>query len=248
MFRRAHALAAMAAAAITAVTLASPASAAPPVPPAPAITPGAGLAIYDASSAFGASCTLGFLATGSDGSRYAFTAGHCDKGGNALMPYQTPGNYQRIGRFTASEDGNGWDPDIATIRLDSNLPIDTRVLARRPVAGLTSTVGSDDTLCFYGMRSGLRCGQVQWSTESAAIDSRVSFSATAVGGDSGAPVYRIGSDGTATAVGVLDSTDDASGVVSATLIEPYLKKWGLTLDVTPRVPAPAQPVGYQPGR
>lgn len=248
MFRRAHTLAAMAAAAITAVTLASPAAAAPPVPPAPAITPGAGLAIYDASSTFGGTCTLGFLATGTDGTRYAFTAGHCDEGGNALMPYQTQGNYQRIGQFAASEDGSGWDPDIATIRLDSNLPIDSRVLARRPVTGLTSKVSTDDTLCFYGMRSGLRCGQVQWSTESAETDTRISFSATAVGGDSGAPVYRIGRDGTATAVGVLDSTDDASGVVSATLIEPYLQKWDLTLDITPRAPAPAQPVGYQPGR
>lgn len=248
MFRRAHALAAMAAAAITSVTLASPAAASPPVPPAPAITPGAGLAIYDASGNGGSACTLGFLATGADGTRYAFTAGHCDEGGNVLMPYQTQGNYQRIGQFAMSEDGSGWDPDIATIRLDSNLPIDTRVLARRPVTGLTSKVSTDDTLCFYGMRSGLRCGQVQWSTESAEIDTRISFSATAVGGDSGAPVYRIGSDGTATAVGVLDTSDASSGEVTATLIEPYLNKWDLTLDTTPRVPVPAQPVGYQPGR
>lgn len=248
MIRLSHALTSVAAAAIIALTLASPAAASPPVPPAPSITPGAGLAIYDASGTGGSACTLGFLATGTDGARYAFTAGHCDEGGNALMPYQTQGNYQRIGQFAESVEGSGWDPDIAVIRLDSNLPIDSRVLARRPVAGLTSKVSTDDTLCFYGMRSGLRCGQVQWSTESAEIDTRVSFSATAVGGDSGAPVYRIGRDGTATAVGVLDATDDESGVVSATLIEPYLNKWGLTLDVTPRVPAPAQPVGYQPAR
>lgn len=238
----------MAASAITAITLASPAAAVPPVPPAPAITPGAGIGLYDSNGKATSACTLGFLATGADGTRYAFTAGHCDEGGNVVMPYQTQGNYERIGRFAMSEDGSGWDPDIAVIRLDSNLPMDSRVLARRPVAGLTSKVSTDDTLCFYGMRSGLRCGQVQWSTESAEIDSRVSFSAAAVGGDSGSPVYRIGSDGTATAVGVLDTSDASSGEVTATLIESYLKKWGLTLDVTPRVPAPAQPVGYQPGR
>lgn len=238
----------MAAAAITAaVTLASPASAEPPVPPAPAITPGAGIGLYDSNGKAAAACTLGFLATGADGSRYGFTAGHCDEGGNVVMPYQTQGNYQRIGQFAASDHGSGWDPDIATIRLDSTLPMDTRVLVRRPVTGLTSKVGTDDTLCYYGMRSGRQCGKVQWSTESAETDSRVSFSATAIGGDSGAPVYRIERDGTATAVGVLDTADTSSGEVTATLIEPYLKKWGLTLDTTPRVPAP-QPVGYQPGR
>lgn len=244
MFRRVQALAAMAAAAITAITLASPAAASPPVPPAPAITPGAGLAIYDSSKAFGGSCTLGFLATGADGSRYAFTAGHCDKGGNVLMPYQTQGNYQRIGQFAESVHESTW-PDIATIRLDSTLPTDNRVLARRPVTGVTSNVSASDTLCYYGMRGGLRCGEV--IVPPGPGDEYVSFSTDADAGDSGAPVYRIEKDGSATAVGVLKGGDDSWGA-SATLIEPYLQKWGLTLDITPRVPAPAQPVGYQPGR
>lgn len=245
MIRLVHALTSVAAATITAVTVASPATAAPPVPAAPAITPGAGLAIYDASNAFGSSCTLGFLATGADGTRYAFTAGHCDEGGNVLMPYQTQGNYQRIGQFAKVDDAVDSVADIATVRLDGNLPKDTRVLARRPVTGVTSEVSTNDTLCYYGMRSGLRCGSA--TIDTGVADTLASFSTTAVPGDSGAPVYRIGKDGSATAVGVLNSSSD-DGVATATLIEPYLSKWGLTLDVTPRVGAPAQPVGYQPGR
>lgn len=242
MFLRAHAYAAVAAAAVAAVTLAAPAAAAP-ITPNPAITPGAGVAIYDSSKALAAGCTLGFLATGADGSHYAFTAGHCAHDGNVLMPYQEQGNYQRIGKFAESVEESSW-PDIAAIRLDGALPLDNRVLSRRPVTGVTSSLSDTDTLCFYGMSSGRHCGQAFVTSMDA--DS-VSFDATAIPGDSGAPVYRIEKDGSATAVGILKGGDDQLGA-SATLIQPFLKKWDLTLDTTPRVPAPALPVGYQPSR
>lgn len=245
MSRRAHAYAATAAAAVTAVTLAAPAAASPPVSPNPAITPGAGVAIYDASGSGGSACTLGFLATGADGTHYAFTAGHCDKGGTVLMPYQTQGNYQRIGTFAKVDNQVDSVADIALIRLDGTLPTDTRVLSRRPVSGVTSEVNTGDTLCFYGMRSGRQCGVATIDTGSSGIVA--TFSTNATQGDSGGPVYRIGKDGSATAVGVLNSSSN-DGVADATLIEPYLKQWGLTLDITPRVPAPPQPVGYQPRR
>jgi hypothetical protein len=245
MFKRAvSTYAAITVAAVTAITVAAPVSA-QPLPATPAITPGAAIGAYDTEGQAAAECTLGFLATGTDGGHYVFTAGHCDHGGNAIMPYQAEGSFQRIGKFAMSENGSGRDPDIATIRLATDLPTDTRVLSRRPVTGVTSAVNVGDTLCFYGMRSGRQCGQVQQSMSS--LDARVSFVAVAVRGDSGAPVYRIGTDGNATAVGILDTSDRESGVATATLIEPVLKQWGLTLDTT-RVPGPALPVGYQPGR
>lgn len=242
MLRRLHAYAAVAAAAVTAVALAAPAAAAP-ITPNPAITPGAGVAIYDSSKALAAGCTLGFLATGADGSHYAFTAGHCTHDGNVVMPYKEQGNYQRVGQFTESVEEPTW-PDIAAIKLDGNLPLDNRVLSRRPVTSATSTLHDGDILCFYGMSSGRHCGEAFVATMDGVS---VGFSAPAVPGDSGAPVYRIEKDGSATAVGILKGSDDAIGA-SATLIQPFLTKWGLTLDETPHAPAPAAPVGYQPSR
>ncbi len=240
MFRQAQAYAAVAAAAITAVALAAPAAAAP-ITPNPAITPGAGVAIYDSSKALAAGCTLGFLATGVDGRHYAFTAGHCAHDGNVVMPYQQQDNFQRVGQFAQSVHEATW-PDIAAIRLDGALPLDTRVLSRRPVTGVTSTLRDGDTLCFYGMSSGRQCGEAFVATMDGVS---VGFSAPAIPGDSGAPVYRIEKDGSATAVGILKGADDSFGA-SATLIAPFLARWGLTLDTT-RSPA-AAPVGYQPSR
>ena len=234
MFRQAHAYTAITAAAIAAVAMAAPAAAAP-LPATPAVTPGAAIGVYDSSGKAAGTCTLGFLATGNDGTHYAFTAGHCDHSGPVLTPYQAEGNFQRIGQPAVSVQESTW-PDIAAIKLDGTLPLDTRVLSRRPVTGVTSTLRDGDTLCYYGMRSGRQCGAAFVSTMDA--DS-VSFAATAGPGDSGAPVYRIEKDGSATAVGILKGGSDQLGA-SATLIQPFLTKWGLTLDTTPRVPAPAR--------
>lgn len=230
------------AAVAAAFAVATPASA-EPLPANPAITPGAAIGMYDSNGKAAAACTLGFLATGTDGGHYAFTAGHCASGGNVLMPYQSQGNYQRIGKDAESVFESTW-PDIAAIRLDGTLPLDNRVLSRRPVTGVSSKVSDGDTLCFYGMRSGRQCGLVMGAT--VAGDDHVLFDATAIPGDSGAPVYRIGPDGSATAVGILKGGSDQLGA-SATLIQPWLTKWDLTLDTT-RAPGPALPVGYQPGR
>lgn len=221
--------------------MAAPA-AAEPLPANPAITPGAAVGVYDSTGKAAGACTIAFLADGSDGAHYAFTAGHCASGGNVLLPYQAEGNYQRIGRF--SEVDNAYAADIAVIRLDSALPLDTRVLSRRPVTGVTTTVTKGDSLCYYGMRSGRHCGTA--TIDATATDVLATFSGTAVHGDSGAPVYKIGPDGSATAVGVLNASTDTE--ITATLIAPYLAKWGLSLDTTPRIQGPAAPVGYQPSR
>jgi len=238
--RKAHAIAAVTAAAITAIALAAPAVG-QPLPANPAITPGAAIGVYDSNGNAAGTCTLGFLATGTDGRHYAFTAGHCDHGGPVMMPYQTEGNFQRVGQSAESVHEATW-PDIAAIKLDGNLPLDIRVLSRRPVTGVTSTLRNGDKLCFYGMRSGRQCGEAFVATMDGAS---VGFSAPAIPGDSGAPVYKIEQDGSATAVGILKGSDDSFGA-SATLIAPFLTKWGLTLDTT-RTPA-AAPVGYQPSR
>lgn len=199
-----------------------------PAPPSSAVTPGAGIGLYDGAGKPAAGCTLGFLATGADGIRYAYTAGHCNKGGGAVLPYQAADNYRALGRFAHAVNDGPDGPDIAVIRLDDTLPHDARVLSRRPVTAVIADISTNDTLCFYGMRSGghPHCGRVtQGSTNGA--PSRVRFAAVSVVGDSGSPVYRIERDGNATAVAILDGGDSSSS--TATLIKPFLDKWHLSL-------------------
>ncbi len=221
-----------------------------PLPPSSAITPGAAVAMYDAAGqSADKACTLGFLATGADGARYAFTAGHCASTGDAVMSYKTEGNWLRVGQFAehVAEEGT-YSPDIAVIRLEAGTPQDTRVLSRRPVEGVTTQLDATDTLCFYGLTSGSvsgpRCGRV-WASSLLPGSATVEFGAVSQDGDSGAPVYRIESDGSATAVGILTGgigTGEGSGT-TATLIQPYLEKWNLTLATTP-APAGVKPVQY----
>lgn len=228
--------------AAVAVVLASPASAAPPLPPSPAITPGAGLAIYNADATGGDSCTAGWLAHDSAGQPVMVTAGHCDKGGKVAMKFTGTGGYEAIGSFSQSihEGSVGDDADIGVIALSNTaIPADTRVLDRRPVEGVTDDVKVGDVLCKYGVVTGRQCGPVLDEP----TGSKVRFGALVQKGDSGGPVYLIQPDGDAVAIGVTIRESDEGGTV-AELVQPWLQKWQLTLDTTPK-PAPgAQPVGY----
>lgn len=223
--------AAAAAAVVALMSAAAPAAADPdtvgdPVPPSTAVTPGAGVGLYDANSRGASACTLGFLATGADGRRYVLTAGHCDKGGSVVMP--TPTGFRRVGLFAHTIDEPG--SDIAAIALaDTAPPQDARVLSRRPVTGVTADVSTDDTLCFYGMRTGghPHCGRVTAPPNAEDGDYLVTFAVAAVPGDSGSPVYRIEPDGNATAVGILDSATATKA--TATLLKPFLSRWNLSL-------------------
>lgn len=217
----------------TAIT-ASPASAAPPLPPSPAITPGAGIASHNASWTEGTSCTAGWLAHDPAGRPVMLSAGHCDHGAVAMKWTQSDA-YETIGTFTQSVDEGSVedDADIGLITLSNNaIPADTRVLSRRPVEGVTIDVKAGDVLCKYGNTTGRQCGPVL-DTPTA---SKVRFNAPSEGGDSGGPVYLIQPDGDAIAVGVTIRQADTGGTV-AEFVQPWLQKWNLTLDTTPK-PSP----------
>jgi len=224
---------AAAAAAAIALLSAAPAYADPddvvaPVPPSEAVTPGAGVGLYDANGKGASACTLGYLATDKTGHRYVLTAGHCDKGGSVVMPYQAPDTFRRVGLFAHTIDDSS--ADISAIALaETAPPQDARVLSRRSVTGVIDAVTDHDTLCFYGMRTGghPHCGRVTSPAAADDHDYLIQFAVGAVRGDSGSPVYRIEANGDATAVGILDSTTGDTS--TATLIKPYLDKWGLSL-------------------
>lgn len=205
------------------------------VQPSPAITPGAGVGVYDAAGRAANACTLGFLATGEEGGRYALTAGHCASAGSVVMRYQKADNYIRLGRFVHSID-NSTDfsadfRDLGLVALADDLPpLEPRISGKLPVTGVTSELTPDDTLCVVGARTGeQKCGRVR--VRVAPGDTDVLFNAPSQPGDSGAPVYRLNPDGTATAVGVavLGSPEETT----AMLIEPFLQQWNLDLDIEP---------------
>ncbi|MCV7256857.1 hypothetical protein H7J86_32245 [Mycobacterium hackensackense] len=225
-----------------AVVFASPAAAAPPLPPSPAITPGAGLAVYNADATGGDTCTAGWLAHDADGQPVMFTAGHCDMGGKVAMKWTASDAYETIGSFAKSvNEGKGAeDSDIAIISLNNGaIPGDSRILDRRPVEGVTTDVKVGDVLCKYGNTTQRQCGPVT----AAPTPSKVQFAAAGAPGDSGGPVYLIQPDGDAVAVGITLGRNSAGGEV-AELVQPWLEKWQLTLDTSKSATVGAQPVGY----
>lgn len=225
-----HVIATASAAAALVLAAAPPAAAAPPTPIAWAIAPGIGLGLYNAAGVPVNGCTAGFLAHDGSGQQFMLSAGHCDGGGEVDIRYSQSGGYENIGSFTTSldEGSTGDAADIGLIKLNGSVPSDPRIIGIRPVTGLTSQVALGDTLCHFGYVSALdkiapQCGNVTQVTAT-----KVAFDAQAIGGDSGGPVYRRNADGTATAVGIAIRGSEHNTV--AELAEPWVRKWGLTLD------------------
>ncbi len=202
-------------------------------PAATAVSPGAGIVVDDADGGEAKACTLGFLASGADGAQYALTAGHCNQGGDVAMSYRITGNLRKIGRFAHTVHEGRWGRDIAAIRLDDDGPRrDARILTERAVTGVAKRLLAEDTLCFDGRTSGFQCGAISPALHSGAryrdMTGLILITGRAEPGDSGSPVYRLEPDGSASAVAIVNGNVPGIGVV-ATLLQPYLKQWDLTL-------------------
>lgn len=220
-----------------AVAFAPDAVATPPLPPSPAITPGAGIVVADPSGSAGGTCTAGWLAHDRDGQSVMLSAGHCDHHGLVSMKWSATGRYEPVGTFEEStyEGAADADGDFGVVKLNSQIPLDTRVLDRRPVDGVARSVQIGDVLCKYGNTTQRQCGPVV-----ALSPSTVTFTAESQEGDSGGPVYFVSSRGGAVVVGITRGHDDAGAV--AELAQPWLDKFGLTIDTT--VAAGAQRAGF----
>ncbi|MFV8239135.1 hypothetical protein [Mycobacteroides chelonae] len=227
-----YAIAIVGAAAALVLVTAPAASAGNEIPVAWAVAPGVGLAAYDTTGHPVEACTVGFLAHDITGQQFMLSAGHCNGGGEVDIHYSGTGGYENIGTFTKTVrephgvDGEG--SDIGPIKLSGSVPSDPRIIGIRPITGLTSQVEPGDTLCHFGYVSALdkiapECGAVTDVTPT-----KVVFAAPSSVGDSGGPVYKRNADGTATAVGI-DIRGSQDKAV-AELAEPWIRKWGLTLD------------------
>ncbi|SIH24087.1 endopeptidase [Mycobacteroides abscessus subsp. abscessus] len=228
-----HVIAIAGAAAALMLAVAPSASAGTEIPVAWAVAPGVGLGVYDASGHPVRACTMGFLAHDVTGQEFMLSAGHCDGGGEVDIHYSKTGGYENIGSFVKSiREPNGVDgegADVGLVKLNGSVPADLRVIGIRPITGSTSQVAVGDSLCHFGYVSSFEKSAPQCGHVTEVSPTKVVFDAPAIGGDSGGPVYKRNSDGTATAVGIT-IRGDQNGTV-AELAEPWLRQWGLTLDV-----------------
>lgn len=219
-------IAAAVAAATLTLTTTPPATAQPPLAPSATIAPGFGFVSANKANTDGGTCTIGFLAHTKDGQPVMISAGHCDRGGAVSMKFSGTGAYESIGSFThtVSEGLDGAADDVGLVGLGSAIPEDFRIFGIRPVTGSTTNLRIGQELCKFGIATGLQCGKITTVTPK-----KVVFDAKAEVGDSGGPVYLRNSDGTATAVGVSTAIATEGGTV-AELVEPWLRRWELTLD------------------
>ncbi|HTX95298.1 MAG TPA: S1 family peptidase [Mycobacterium sp.] len=218
------------------------------LPAASAAGPGAAIYVDYADGSGGMGCTAGFLVHTNSGQAGILTAGHCNRPGEpskvrinlaGILPYATLGTFSQ----TVSEGGHSEQHDIGLILLDGeNVPQNSAIAASLPVSGVASDLQVGEQLCKFGMSSGeAACGQIMDVTES-----KVVFLAPGQCGDSGGPVYQLGSDGTASAVGILIRGGDpytpnpgcsAPAKFSvAELVRPWLDKWHLTAVTTSAPP------------
>lgn len=214
------------------------------LPASAAVGPGAGIYVESADGSGGMGCTAGFLVHTSTGEAGVLTAGHCNRSRKPSKVVMNLGGvlpYAKLGTFvqTVSEGVHNEQHDIGLIVLDGdNVPQSPAVAATLPITGVTTDLSLGQQLCKFGMSSGeAECGAILEIT-----DSKVSFAAGGQCGDSGGPVYLIGSNGTATAVGIdirgSNPANPNAGCLApakfsvAELVQPWLDKWHLTAMTT----------------
>ena len=166
-----------------------------------------------------------------------------------ILPYATLGTFGAM----IFEGVHTEQHDIGLILLDGdNIPQTSAIGASLPVSGVATDVQIGQKLCKFGMTTDdAECGQALEVT-----DSKVAFSAPSRCGDSGGPVYLIGPDGSASAVGIdirglnpdpapgpepsqADTGCAAPAKVSvAELVKPWLDQWNLTAVVS-AAPSPS---------
>ncbi|MGW1490288.1 S1 family peptidase [Streptomyces sp. NPDC002402] len=180
-----------------------------------------------------ASCSIGFAATGADGSKHFLTAGHCtnDRSQDAFAA-----DGSEIGVVNGS--ANGIDGDFGKVDVNEDFRITSTVNTYGNGANVTvSGVGEalvGQSVCRSGFATGFRCGTVT------AVDRTVNFSggkmvagltetnACSAPGDSGGS-YISGTTAVGTHVSGAGGCNSADPVASFQPVQEVLTAFGLTL-------------------
>ncbi|MCX5044820.1 S1 family peptidase [Aldersonia sp. NBC_00410] len=184
----------------------TPASASPPV----VINPGSGI-VHDSNG-----CTIGFTGVADDGTKLAFTAGHC-LGADPTVPV-TDNARRPIGRFAdavpersdvvSSGDARGY----GVIELYPSVQISSVDRDWGQVLQGFADAHVDDRICHIGRHTGLACGTVT------AIAPNMVTARLPVGpGDSGGPAYISTGPHMYRLVGIVMASDERG---RTTLIDP----------------------------
>lgn len=184
-------------------------------------------------------CTASFLVRDRTTGRLGMlTAGHCVDAHPSSALYYTSaldGQNYTLGSFVAHEYAKDSDGEIlldaalftvnsslsATGKVGNQYPLDAPI-AYAPLAA--NFVGKK--ACKFGSKTGAGCGTITEVTRSTVTVS----GPLVIKGDSGAPVYYVNQNGTASPIGILSNGDGTSShTFRAVLIEPILDKWNLSL-------------------
>ncbi|WP_405593336.1 S1 family peptidase [Streptomyces sp. NBC_01092] len=182
-------------------------------------------------------CSIGFAATGADGSRHFLTAGHCtnDTGETAFA-----GDGSEIGVVNGSV--NGVDGDFGKVDVNADFRLTSAVNAYGQAANVTvSDVGEalvGESVCRSGQTTGFRCGTVQFVDRTLTfqgLDGRQTVvggltetDACSAGGDSGG-AYVSGTTAVGTHVSGAGECGSAGTVTSFQPVQETLDFFGLTL-------------------
>ncbi len=153
-------------------------------------------------------CTLGYTYT-TGRSTYGVTAGHCAHSVGDLVTDRDSGATGRVAVTTTDPDPLADDFAL----LDFGTSPSVSAINGMPVSGM-GVADPRTTVCRSGIHTPVACGQL----DSRLIGSQytVHGMAESIPGDSGAPVWQVGDDGTATVVGIwLGGHDTSAGRVRA---------------------------------
>jgi streptogrisin B len=142
-------------------------------------------------------CTLGYTFTNRDtGTAYGITAGHCNGHRSSSVTDRTTG---AVGHFVLSV-GNAdeaLDDDYGLIDFGASrsLPI----MYGMPVSGISAPTHSGP-VCHDGIKTGVACGQLH--NRLVGTQFTTSGMPQSIPGNSGGPVWQLGSDNSATVIGI----------------------------------------------
>lgn len=188
----------------------------------------AGIKIEDESS----SCTSAFAAHGNDGQYYLMTSGHCDAHDGSTWTYgpdNAPLGKVSTQEYEVNDETGTQRKDAALIRLDPSVGVPSGdIEGKYPVHNTLSfsQIKAGTPICKVGAVTGETCGTIT-ATEG---DYVVQTSVYSLPGDSGSPGFVKNPDGSATAVGILTSSDEGDDHTTYfILVQPLLAKWGLQI-------------------
>ncbi|WP_157680277.1 chymotrypsin family serine protease [Mycobacterium dioxanotrophicus] len=178
-------------------------------------------------------CTLGPLARRiADGDYVFVTAGHCDEHPGAVVSIWSGPNGEgpKVVGTLAGKLDNDADQDSALLEtVLAPTPDATKIAGKFPVARVMPVdevrkLPAGTPVCVDGARSGVVCRPLIRPDRDT-----IKYEFVGIEGDSGAPVFLVGTDNRAVLIGILKGEDGLTGLGEATYLAPALDRLGVEI-------------------